>query len=82
MNERLIYEGRRAELKMRKMKLETAISANIKACKSLLAAASVTPIADMDLDGALVNLREAAQLKVDLAETARQLRAVEQELGL
>ena len=79
--ERAILKGELAELKMKKMELETAISANIKAVKNALAAASVTPIARIDVEGALVNLKEAAEGKKKLAEVVAMIERVNDELA-
>ena len=78
--ERLILKGHLSNLKMEKMELETRIGANIKAAKTLLAAASIKPIADIDLHGALCNLQEAVEQKNRLAYIVSKIRQIRQEL--
>jgi hypothetical protein len=79
--ERAILKGRLSDLKLRKMELMTAAGANIKAVKNALAAASVTPIEKIDLEGAMVNLKEAVAQKHELAGVLEQIAAIEAELA-
>lgn len=81
MNERAILKGHLADLKMRKMELDTGISANIKAVKSFLAGAAITPLDKIDLESALVNLTEAVRMKKDRAEVIAKIAAVDEELA-
>lgn len=73
-------KGHLSDLKMRKMDLELKIDANIKAVKQLLAASAITPIDRIDVDAAVVNLREAATLKRERAEVIEKIGKIEQEL--
>lgn len=79
--ERMVLKGQLADLKMEKMELATAISAKIKAAKSLLAGAAITPIEKIDVQGASLQLREAAGLKQQYAEICEKIRTVEAELA-
>ena len=78
--ERAILKGHLADFKMRKMELETSISANIRSVQHFLAGANVRPIADIDVDAALVNLKEAARQKIELADVLGKIRTIQQEL--
>jgi len=78
--ERAILKGKLADLKMRKMELDTAISGNVKAAKALLAGAAVTPIARIDIEGAAANLTEAAALKKELGCVIEKIGVCEEEL--
>ena len=80
MSERLILKGRLSDLKSRKMDLDLRIDANVKAAKALLAGSSVTPIDQMDIEGAAVNLKEAASLKKERAQILTDISKIEQEL--
>lgn len=78
--ERAILKGHLSDLKERKMKLELQIDANIKAAKVLLAGSSVTPIDRIDIEGAYINLKEAAELKQKRAQAVADIAKIEQEL--
>lgn len=79
--ERAILKGHLSELKLEKMDLETRISANIKAAKAMLAGASFTPIAKIDIHGASIQLEEAAALKTKLNGVISDMAAIEEELA-
>lgn len=74
-------KGHLSDLKMRKMDLELKIDANIKAAKQLLAASAIKPIDQIDVDAAVVNLKEAAELKRKRAEVITKIGKIEQELA-
>ncbi len=78
--ERAALKGYLSEFKMRKMELETSISANIRSVQNFLAGANVRPIADIDVDAALANLKEAAGQKRELAEVLEKIRRTEKDL--
>jgi hypothetical protein len=81
MSERLILKGYLSDLKLKRMQLETRISANVKAAKALLAGSSITPIAKIDIEGAAVNLSEAAILKNELTDVLAKIAIAEEELA-
>ena len=78
--ERQVLKGQLSDLKMKKMKLETSIAANLKAVKMILAGAAITPIAQIDIEGALVNLKEAAAQKRELTQVIKDIEIIEAEL--
>jgi hypothetical protein len=78
--ERAILKGHLADFKMKKMELETSISANIRSVQNFLAGASVRPLAEIDVEAALVNLKEAVAQKHELADILEKIRRTEQEL--
>lgn len=78
--ERQVLKGQLSDLKMKKMTLETSIAANLKAVKMLLAGAAITPIARIDIEGALVNLREAAAQKRELTQVIKDIATIDEEL--
>lgn len=79
--ERAVLKGHLSDLKKRKMELDLSIDANVKAAKALLAGSSITPIEQIDIEGAEVNLREAAALKRERAEVLAKIAKIEQELA-
>lgn len=79
--ERLILKGALQDLKMKRMGLETSISANLKAVKSALALAGIKLIAKIDIEGALVNLKEAAAQKKELTEVIAKIAKIDEELS-
>ena len=74
-------KGHLSDLKMRKMDLELKIDANIKAAKQLLAASAIKPIDQIDIEAAVVNLKEAVALKRERAEAISNIEKIEQELS-
>lgn len=78
--ERAVLKGHLSDLKTQKLDLDLKIDANIKAAKALLAGASITPIDRIDLDGAVVNLKEAADLKKQRTDVMKKITTIEQEL--
>ena len=79
--ERAILKGRLSDLKMQKMEIETSISANVKACKALLAGFEYDSIRKFDLTAASVHLREAAAQKTKLMEVIGTIQKIEEELA-
>ncbi len=79
--ERAILMGHLSEFKMKKMELETSISANIRATQNFLAGANIRPLSEIDVDSALVNLREAARQKKELSGILEKIRTTELELA-
>lgn len=79
--EQMILRGRLEELRMEKMDLAARAEANIRAAKGLLAAASVTPLAEIDLAGAAVHITEAADLQKRYVEVCGKMAAIEKELS-
>lgn len=79
--EKLILKGRLQEFKMEKMKLAGSVEANVRAAKSLLAASSVTPLAELDLVGANQQLTEAAAQQAEYLKVCGQIRTIEEELA-
>ncbi len=73
-------KGHLADLKMRKMDLDLKIDANIKAAKALLAASAIKPIERIDVEGAAINLNEAAALKKEREKVIADIAKIEQEL--
>ncbi|ACL05247.1 hypothetical protein Dalk_3559 [Desulfatibacillum aliphaticivorans] len=81
MNEaRAIVKGHIADLKPKKNELAGRIAANLRAVKNTLAASAVTPIDQLDIEGAAVHLSEAAALKAEYLETCGKIAALEREL--
>ena len=78
--ERAILKGRLSDLKMKKMELETSISANVKACKALLAGFEYDSVRKFDLTAASVHLREAAAQKTTLLDMIAKIQNIEAEL--
>ena len=74
-------KGHLSDLKMRKMDLELKIDANIKAAKQMLAASAIKPIDQIDVEAAVVNLKEAAELKHKRAEVITKIGTIELELS-
>ncbi len=79
--ERLILRGKLAELKQEKMRLATALDANVKAAKAPLAASMVTPLAELDLATAHANLSEALEQQRNYRELCAKIAELEQELA-
>lgn len=79
--ERAILKGRLAELKEKKVQLATAIQAKVRAVKTTLGTAMVSPIVEIDLAGALVHLGEAKRLQDEYREVLAQIAEIERELG-
>ena len=78
--ERAILKGKLADLKMKKMELETSISANVKGCKALLAGFEYESVRKFDLAAASLHLKEAATQKQSLMELIEKIRDIEAEL--
>lgn len=78
--ERAILKGQLADLKMKKMELETSISANVKGCKALLAGFEYDSVRKFDLEAASLHLKEAAAQKRNLMELIENIRNIESEL--
>lgn len=81
MTERLILKGRHGELKMEKMELQVRCGANLRAAKDLLAGLSFKPLADIDVDAALVHLTAAAGQKRQILEIEAMMNRIAKELG-
>ena len=79
--ERTIMQGHMANLKPQKNELAGRITANLRAVKNALAASAVTPIDQLDIEGAAVHLNEAASLKTEYLEVCRKIIALERELA-
>jgi len=80
MSEKLYLEGALGRLKLKKMELETSISANIKAAKRLLEGSGIKPISKIDIEGALVNLKEAKALKDKHSEVVAEIAKINAEI--
>ena len=78
--ERAILKSRLSALKIKKMDLETQAAAHIADAKTLLAAASIRPLSEIDVDAAAYLLKEAAQMKKDLARVVADISRIKQEL--
>jgi len=76
MSERLILKGQLSDLKMKRMGLEVAADANIKSAKAALAFAGIRKINEIDVETALVNLKEAAAQKVELTEVIAEIEKI------
>lgn len=81
MSERLILKGALSDLRRQKMKLETAIDANVRAVKNALAGSTFKKIVEIDIEGALINLEEAAAQKKALLGVIGQMAKVEKDLA-
>jgi nitrate reductase NapAB chaperone NapD len=79
--ERAILKGHLSELEHQEKKIITAYEANIGAVKNALVAIKLTPIGRHDLDGALVNLKEASDLKKELTEVRTKITDIREELA-
>lgn len=73
--------GHLSELEHQEKRLITAYEANIGAVKNALVAIKLTPIRRHDLDGALVNLKEALAKKNELAEVRAKITDIREELA-
>ena len=78
--ERLILKGRYMDMKQKRIDLTLRINAQIKAIKNLLASSSVSPIAEIDLEGVAVLAVEARDLKTKHMEICCDIAKVEKEL--
>jgi len=79
--ERAMLKGQLSDLKERRIQLATAIQANVRAVKTTLAPAMISPIVEIDLAGALVHLGEAKRLQDEYREVLAQIAEIEKELG-
>jgi len=79
--ERAILKGHLAGLKEEKMRIATAIAANLAAVQTFLAGWRIRAIADIDIDSAHYNLREAAELKIKLTAVCVDITKIEAELA-
>lgn len=79
--ERAILRGHLSELEHQEKRLITAYEANIGAVKNALVAIKLTPISRHNLDGAMVNLKEAAEQKDQLAEVRAKIADIREELA-
>lgn len=78
--ERAVLKGYLADYKLKKMNLETGIAANIRAVQHFLTGANVRPLADIDVEAALVNLNEAAKQKRELIDVSEKIANIIREL--
>jgi len=78
--ERLILKGRYMDMKQKRIDLALQINTQIKAIKNLLASSSVSPIAEIDLEGVAVLAAEARDLKTKHMEICCDIAKVEKEL--
>ena len=78
--ERAILKSKLSALKIRKMDLETKAASNIADVKTLLAAASIRPLSEIDVEAAAVLLKEAAALKQELAGVVADIARINGEL--
>ncbi len=78
--ERQIIKGRVAELKSKRNELAGRVAANLRAVKNALAASAVTPIDQLDIEGATVHMNEAKALKAEYLETCDKIKTLEREL--
>ncbi len=79
--ERAIMKGHLAELKPQKIDLAGKITANLRAVKNALAASAVTPIGQLDIEGAAVHLNEAVELKARYLDVCSHIETLERELA-
>jgi hypothetical protein len=75
-----ILRARLHELKMEKMNIQSRIQGNIRAAKSMLAASSLKPTAEIDIEGASQQLQEAATQKRSLNVILDHIKSIESEL--
>ncbi|MFH2011694.1 MAG: hypothetical protein ABIJ37_03165 [Pseudomonadota bacterium] len=78
--ERLILKGRYLDLKQKRIDLALQINTQIKSIKNLLAASSVSPIADIDLEGIAALATEARDLRREYLDVCGKIAQVEKEL--
>lgn len=78
--ERLILKGRYLDLKQKRIDIALQINTQIKAIKNLLAASSVSPIADIDIEGVAALAVEARDLKMKYMEICHDIAKIEKEL--
>lgn len=79
--ERAILKGHLSDLKKEKTELDVQIDANLRSVKRALAAYMLQPISEVDIDGALVNLREAKEKKDRRTAVMAKIAAIEKELA-
>ncbi|WP_124329665.1 hypothetical protein [Desulfonema ishimotonii] len=78
---RLMLKGVLADLKKQRLEAEVTIAAKIRAVRQILATASLTPIAELDLASAATLMAEASDLKSELMEIRRKIGVAEGELA-
>lgn len=82
MSDRLILQGSMQEKKMERMKLATKAEGLIRAVKSLIQAASVTPLAELQTGEALEVMKELHQTKKKYDFVTGQIAEIKRELGV
>ena len=80
MSDRLVLKGKLQELITAKLELATAANANIKAAKSLLTLSDITPIDEIDIEAALVHIREARAQQKEYLYLLNAIKKIEAEL--
>ena len=78
--ERLILKGKYLDLKQKKIDLALQINTQVKAIRNLLAASSVSPIAEIDLEGVAALAVEVRDLKRRYMEICHDIARIEKEL--
>ncbi|RJP59030.1 MAG: hypothetical protein C4549_02785 [Deltaproteobacteria bacterium] len=78
--ERLILKGKYLDLKQKRIDLSLQINTQIKSIKNLLAASSVSPIAEIDLEGVAAMATEARDLKMKYMEICHDIAKIEKDL--
>ena len=82
MNQELaILKGRLAGLKDDRMRIETAIQADLAAVQTMLTGWRVTPIANINIEAAHHHLQNAANLKKTLMDVREDIRKIEEDLA-
>ena len=79
--ERAILKGHLADLRQKKIQLETEIAGELRGVKRILAASNITPIADIDIEGASLAMTRAAEMKKELADVRAKIEKAEAELN-
>lgn len=76
----LELEGMIQRLKMRRMEIQASAGAKLKALRSILATSAITPLGEIDIEGAYELIRELKDMKAECLEITEKIKTAEKEL--
>lgn len=67
-------------LKMRRMEIQTAAGAKLKAVRSIFATSAITPLSEIDIEGAYELIRELREMKAECIDITEKIKTAQREL--